>query len=43
MDEKGGADQSQRMSSRLMSQAELMAWEMKARRWVVLGLVGKAL
>jgi len=40
MDEKGGADQSQRMSSRLMSQAELMAWEMKARRWVVLGLVG---
>lgn len=28
------------MSSRLMSQAELMAWEKKARRWVVLGLVG---
>jgi len=23
-----------------MSQAELMAWEKKARRWVVLGLVG---
>ncbi|NBQ55903.1 MAG: hypothetical protein EBU36_04540 [Verrucomicrobia bacterium] len=28
------------MSSRLMTQAELMAWEKKARRWVVLGLVG---
>lgn len=28
------------MSSRLMSQAELMAWEKKARRWVVLGLAG---
>ena len=28
------------MSSRLMSQAELMAWEKKARRWVILGLVG---
>lgn len=28
------------MSSRLMSQAELMAWEKKARRWVILGLAG---
>ncbi len=30
------------MGSRLMSQTELMAWKNKARRWVVLGLVGLA-
>ncbi|NDE85302.1 MAG: hypothetical protein EB056_04655 [Verrucomicrobia bacterium] len=40
MDENRGGDQSDSMSTRLMSQAELMAWEKKARRWVVLGLVG---
>lgn len=40
MDGDGRRDQSGGMASRLMSQAELMAWEKKARRWVVLGLVG---
>jgi len=40
MDEGWGDDQNVGMASRLMSQAELMAWEIKARRWVVLGLVG---
>lgn len=40
MDENRRGDQSDPMTSRLMSQAELMAWERKARRWVVLGLVG---
>lgn len=28
------------MKKKLMTQAELMAWEVKARRWLVLGLVG---
>jgi hypothetical protein len=28
------------MKEKLMSQAELMAWEVRARRWLVLGLVG---
>ena len=28
------------MKEKLMSQAELMAWEVQARRWLVLGLVG---
>jgi len=28
------------MKEKLMSQAELMAWEIKARRWLVLGIVG---
>jgi len=28
------------VKEKLMSQAELMAWEVKARRWLVLGLVG---
>jgi hypothetical protein len=28
------------MEKKLMTQAELMAWEVKARRWLVLGLVG---
>lgn len=28
------------MAGKLMTQAELMAWEQKARRWVILGLVG---
>ena len=28
------------MNSEPMSQSELMAWEIKARRWLVLGLVG---
>jgi len=40
MDEVRGGDHDEVMSSRLMTQAELMAWEKKARRWVVLGLVG---
>jgi hypothetical protein len=29
-----------RMPGKLMTQAELMAWEQKARRWVLIGLVG---
>lgn len=28
------------MPGKLMTQAELMAWEQKARRWVLIGLVG---
>lgn len=28
------------MPGKLMTQAELMAWEQKARRWVLMGLVG---
>lgn len=28
------------MPGKLMTQAELMAWEQKARRWVLLGLLG---
>ena len=28
------------MPGKLMTQAELMAWEQKARRWVLVGLVG---
>jgi len=28
------------MNSKPMSQSELMAWEIKARRWLVVGLVG---
>lgn len=28
------------MKKKLMTQSELMAWEVKARRWLVLGLVG---
>ncbi|NBT24038.1 hypothetical protein EBT11_05260 [bacterium] len=36
----GGGIQSGEVQRKLMSQAELMAWEVKARRWLVLGLVG---
>ena len=36
----GGGLQSNGVKEKLMSQAELMAWEVKARRWLVLGLVG---
>lgn len=28
------------MAGKLMTQAELMAWEQKARRWVFVGLIG---
>jgi len=28
------------MAGKLMTQAELMAWEQKSRRWVILGLAG---
>ena len=28
------------MPGKLMTQAELMAWEQKARRWVLVGLIG---
>lgn len=34
----GGGIQSREMKKRLMTQAELMAWEVRARRWLVLGL-----
>ena len=40
MDGKGVRIQSGWMNSKPMSQSELMAWEIKARRWLVLGLVG---
>jgi hypothetical protein len=40
MDVGGVGIQSGEVKEKLMSQAELMAWEVKARRWLVLGLVG---
>ena len=40
MDVRTGSLHRFRMAGKLMTQAELMAWEQKARRWVMLGLVG---
>ncbi len=40
MDGEAGSPHRFRMPGKLMTQAELMAWEQKARRWVLLGLVG---
>jgi len=40
MDAKAGPAHLSRMAGKLMTQAELMAWEQKARRWVLLGLMG---
>ncbi|NBR63471.1 MAG: hypothetical protein EBT77_04010 [Verrucomicrobia bacterium] len=42
MDGQGGCRHRSPMAGRLMTQAELMAWEHQARRWVLVALVGVA-
>ena len=40
MDEQRSRRHRCRMPGKLMTQAELMAWEQRSRRWIFLGLVG---